>query len=122
MPLAQIRKLLGHMKLETTHVYAASTTVMIKENDQKTLARCKEHVRDMRLTGTMTLPVCEPSHVVSEPPASSPLVDVFLACFLEFNALLNRPTSPWDTPAALAPDERLHNGQPVGQSRVGQLR
>jgi site-specific recombinase XerD len=39
MPLEQIKQLLGHAKLETTQVYAASTTAMIKESYQKTLGR-----------------------------------------------------------------------------------
>ncbi len=34
----QIQKLLGHSKLETTHVYAASTTEMMKESYRKALA------------------------------------------------------------------------------------
>jgi len=39
MPLEQIQKFLGHAKLETTQVYAESTTAMIKESYQKALAR-----------------------------------------------------------------------------------
>ena len=39
MPLEQIRKFLGHAKLETTQVYAESTTAMIKESYQQALAR-----------------------------------------------------------------------------------
>ena len=32
MPLEQIQQFLGHTKLETTQIYAASTTAMIKES------------------------------------------------------------------------------------------
>ena len=39
MPLEQIQKFLGHAKLETTQVYAESTTAMIKESYQKALGR-----------------------------------------------------------------------------------
>jgi len=39
MPLEQIQKFLGHAKLETTQVYAESTTAMIKESYQKALSR-----------------------------------------------------------------------------------
>jgi len=39
MPLEQIQLLLGHARLETTQIYAASTAAMIKENDQKALGR-----------------------------------------------------------------------------------
>ena len=39
MPLEQIQQFLGHAKLETTQVYAASTTAMIKESYQKALTR-----------------------------------------------------------------------------------
>jgi len=39
MPLEQIQQFLGHAKLETTQIYAASTTVMIKESYQKALGR-----------------------------------------------------------------------------------
>src|SRR6266853_6367564 len=35
MPLEQIQQFLGHTKLETTQIYAASTTAMIKESYQK---------------------------------------------------------------------------------------
>jgi len=37
--LEQIQKFLGHAKLETTQVYAESTTAMIKDSYQKALAR-----------------------------------------------------------------------------------
>ena len=37
MPIEQIQKFLGHSKLETTQVYAESTTEMIKENYRKAL-------------------------------------------------------------------------------------
>lgn len=39
MPLEQIQKFLGHAKLETTQVYAESTTAMIKDSYQKALGR-----------------------------------------------------------------------------------
>src|SRR3989454_4587648 len=39
MPLEQIQKFLGHVNLETTQVYAESTTAMIKESYQKALGR-----------------------------------------------------------------------------------
>jgi integrase/recombinase XerD len=39
MPLEQIQKFLGHANLETTQVYAESTTAMIKESYQKALGR-----------------------------------------------------------------------------------
>lgn len=39
MPLEQIQKFLGHAKLETTQVYAESTTAMIKVSYQQALAR-----------------------------------------------------------------------------------
>ena len=39
MPLEQIQKFLGQAKLETTQVYAESTTAMIKESYQKALGR-----------------------------------------------------------------------------------
>ncbi len=38
MPIDQIQKLLGHSKLETTQVYAESTTEMIKESYRRALA------------------------------------------------------------------------------------
>ncbi|MBA3442127.1 MAG: tyrosine-type recombinase/integrase [Pyrinomonadaceae bacterium] len=38
MPIEQIQKFLGHSKLETTQVYAASTTEMIKESYRRALA------------------------------------------------------------------------------------
>ena len=37
MPIDQIQKFLGHSKLETTQVYAESTTAMIKESYRKAL-------------------------------------------------------------------------------------
>lgn len=37
MPIDQIQKLLGHSKLETTQVYAESTTEMIKESYRRAL-------------------------------------------------------------------------------------
>ena len=39
MPIEQIQKFLGHTKLETTQVYAESTTEMIKESYRKALAQ-----------------------------------------------------------------------------------
>ena len=39
MPLEQIQQFLGHAKLETTQIYAASTTAMIKESYRKALGR-----------------------------------------------------------------------------------
>lgn len=39
MPIEQIQKFLGHSKLETTQVYAESTTEMIKESYRKALAQ-----------------------------------------------------------------------------------
>jgi len=39
MPLEQIQQFLGHTKLATTQIYAASTTAMIKESSQKALGR-----------------------------------------------------------------------------------
>ena len=38
MPLEQIQKFLGHEKLETTQIYAESTTEMIKDSFQKALS------------------------------------------------------------------------------------
>jgi integrase/recombinase XerD len=38
MPIEQIQKFLGHSKLETTQVYAESTTEMIKESYRKALS------------------------------------------------------------------------------------
>ena len=37
MPLEQIQKFLGHAQLDTTQIYAASTTAMIKESFQRAL-------------------------------------------------------------------------------------
>ena len=39
LPIEQIQKFLGHSKLETTQVYAESTTEMIKESYRKALAQ-----------------------------------------------------------------------------------
>jgi integrase/recombinase XerD len=39
MPLEQIQKFLGHAKIDTTQIYAASTTAMIKESYQQALSR-----------------------------------------------------------------------------------
>ena len=39
MPLEQIQQFLEHAQLDTTQVYAASTTAMIKENYQQVLSR-----------------------------------------------------------------------------------
>jgi site-specific recombinase XerD len=38
MPIDQIQKFLGHSKLETTQVYAESTTEMIKESYRRALS------------------------------------------------------------------------------------
>jgi site-specific recombinase XerD len=38
MPSEQIQKLLGHTRLETTQVYAQSTTAMVKASYQKVLS------------------------------------------------------------------------------------
>lgn len=38
MPLENIQKFLGHEKLETTQIYAESTTEMIKDSFQKALS------------------------------------------------------------------------------------
>ena len=38
MPLEQIQKFLGHAKLETTQIYAESTTEMLKESYWKALS------------------------------------------------------------------------------------
>jgi integrase/recombinase XerD len=39
MPLEQIQKFLGHAKIDTTQIYAESTTAMIKESYQQALSR-----------------------------------------------------------------------------------
>jgi site-specific recombinase XerD len=39
MPLEQIQLFLGHAQLDTTQIYAASTTAMIKESYQQALSR-----------------------------------------------------------------------------------
>jgi hypothetical protein len=39
MTLEQIQKFLGHAKLETTQIYAESTTEMIKESYRRAMAR-----------------------------------------------------------------------------------
>jgi integrase/recombinase XerD len=39
MPLEQIQQFLGHARLATTQIYAASTAAMIKESYQKALGR-----------------------------------------------------------------------------------
>jgi integrase/recombinase XerD len=38
MPMEQIQKFLGHANLETTQIYAESTTEMMKESYRKALA------------------------------------------------------------------------------------
>ena len=38
VPIDQIQKFLGHSKLETTQVYAESTTEMIKESYRRALS------------------------------------------------------------------------------------
>jgi integrase/recombinase XerD len=42
MPLEQIQQFLGHAKLETTQVYADSTTAMIKESLSEGLSTVRE--------------------------------------------------------------------------------
>jgi integrase/recombinase XerD len=39
MPIEQIQKFLGHSKLETTQVYAESSTEMMRESYQRALGR-----------------------------------------------------------------------------------
>jgi integrase/recombinase XerD len=39
MPIGQIQKFLGHSKLETTQVYAESSTAIMQESHQKALSR-----------------------------------------------------------------------------------
>ena len=39
MPIEQIQKFLGHSKLETTQVYAESSTAMMRESYQRALSR-----------------------------------------------------------------------------------
>jgi site-specific recombinase XerD len=39
MPLEQIQKFLGHARIDTTQIYAASTTAMIKDSFQQDLSR-----------------------------------------------------------------------------------
>jgi integrase/recombinase XerD len=39
MPLEQIQQFLGHAQLDTTQIYAASTTAMIKASYQQALSR-----------------------------------------------------------------------------------
>jgi len=39
MPIEQIQKFLGHAKLETTQVYAESSTAMMRESYQRALSR-----------------------------------------------------------------------------------
>ena len=39
MPLEQIQQFLGHAQLDTTQIYAASTTAMIQESYQQALSR-----------------------------------------------------------------------------------
>jgi site-specific recombinase XerD len=39
MPIEQIQKFLGHSKLETTQLYAESTTAMMRESYQRALSR-----------------------------------------------------------------------------------
>src|SRR5438309_11938129 len=43
MPIKQVQKFLGHSKLETTQVYAESSTAMLRESYQKALSRCWRH-------------------------------------------------------------------------------
>jgi len=39
MPIKQMQKFLGHSKLETTQLYAESSTEMLRESYQKALSR-----------------------------------------------------------------------------------
>src|SRR5882762_9037115 len=39
MPIEQMQKFLGHSKLETTQVYAESSTAMMRESYQRALSR-----------------------------------------------------------------------------------
>jgi integrase/recombinase XerD len=39
MPIEQMQKFLGHAKLETTQVYAESSTAMLRESYQRALTR-----------------------------------------------------------------------------------
>ena len=39
MPIEQMQKFLGHSTLETTQLYAESSTEMLRESSQKALAR-----------------------------------------------------------------------------------
>jgi site-specific recombinase XerD len=39
MPIEQIQKFLGHAKLETTQLYAESSTAMMRESYQRALGR-----------------------------------------------------------------------------------
>jgi site-specific recombinase XerD len=39
MPIEQIQKFLGHSKLETTQLYAQSSTAMMRESYQRALSR-----------------------------------------------------------------------------------
>jgi site-specific recombinase XerD len=39
MPIEQIQKFLGHSKLETTQLYAESSTQMMRESYQRALSR-----------------------------------------------------------------------------------
>jgi site-specific recombinase XerD len=39
MPIEQIQKFLGHSKLETTQLYAESSTEMMRESYQRALSR-----------------------------------------------------------------------------------
>jgi len=39
MPIEQIQKFLGHSKLETTQIYAESTTEMLKESYRRALTQ-----------------------------------------------------------------------------------
>src|SRR5882672_8421939 len=39
MPIEQMQKFLGHSKLETTQLYAESSTAMMRESSQRALSR-----------------------------------------------------------------------------------
>jgi DNA-binding transcriptional MerR regulator len=65
MPIEQIQKFLGHSKLETTQVYAESSTEMLRESYQRALSRCAY------LLHTSARVTCVSQWVVSYPPRCS---------------------------------------------------
>jgi hypothetical protein len=58
MPIEQIQKFLGHSKLETTQVYAESSTEMMRESYQRALSHLWRVEGMQRLW--MILPSCAP--------------------------------------------------------------